>query len=206
MRRIEAIEAIYPLIGDCVVVTIMGATAAELYSLGHRPNFFYLEHAMGLASSMGLGVALSRPDQRVVVLDGDGSVLMNLGTFTTLARYRPANLLHIIFDNESLLSVGGFPTATSTGSDLAGMARAAGVPRVITVNTPDALRDAARGALQAGELSCIVAKVEAIGPKSFHMDVTLLENRFEFARYFKNLGEPPPPSQREDVLQEGTRS
>src|SRR5437763_16840178 len=105
----------------------MGAVAAELYSLGHRPNFFYLEHAMGLASSMGLGVALSRPDQQVVVLDGDGSVLMNLGTFTTLARYRQPNLTHIIFDNESLLSVGGFPTATSTGTDLAGMAHAAGI-------------------------------------------------------------------------------
>ena len=66
MQRIEALEAIYPLISDCVVITIMGATAAELYSLGHRPHFFYLEHAMGLASSMGLGVALSRPDQRVI--------------------------------------------------------------------------------------------------------------------------------------------
>ena len=103
-----------------VVVTIMGAVAAELQSIGHRPNFFYLQHAMGLASSMGLGIALARPDRQVVVFDGDGSVLMNLGGLTTLARYRPRNLVHVVFDNESLLSVGGFPTATSTGSDLAG--------------------------------------------------------------------------------------
>lgn len=197
MRRHAALEAIYPTISDRIVVTIMGAVAAELYGLGHRPNFFYLEHAMGLASSMGLGVALSRPDQPVVVLDGDGSVLMNLGTFTTLARYAPRNLLHITFDNGSLLSVGGFPTATSTGSDLEGIARAAGIRRATTVETADDLRTAVADALAADELSCIVAKVEAIGPPSFHMDITLLENRFEFARYFKRLGPPPAPLAKE---------
>ena len=67
----------------------MGAVAAELQSIGHRPNFFYLQHAMGLASSMGLGIALTRPELQVVVFDGDGSILMNLGGLTTLARYRP---------------------------------------------------------------------------------------------------------------------
>ncbi len=71
---------------DRVVVTIMGAVAAELQSLGHRPNFFYLQHAMGLASSMGLGIALARPELQVVVFDGDGSILMNLGGLTTLAQ------------------------------------------------------------------------------------------------------------------------
>ena len=113
----------------------MGAVAAELQSLGHRPNFFYLQHAMGLASSTGLGLALCMPDQNVVVLDGDGSLLMNLGTLSTLARYRPPNLIEIVFDNESLLSVGGFPTATSTGTDLAAVARAAGIERTSTVTT-----------------------------------------------------------------------
>src|SRR5262249_57004290 len=108
-----------------------------LQSCGRRPNFFYLPHAMGLASSVGLGIALCKPDRQVVVLDGDGSILMNLGGLTTLARYRPRNLTHIVFDNESLLSVGGFPTATATGSDLAGIARAAGVPRTATVGTLD---------------------------------------------------------------------
>jgi sulfopyruvate decarboxylase subunit beta len=125
MRRAECLEAIYDELAGCAVVTIMGAVAVELYNLGHRPNFFYLEHAMGLASSMGLGIALSRPDRRVVVLDGDGSVLMNLGGLTTLARYAPGNLTHIVFDNQSLLSVGGFPTATATGCDLGGIGRAA---------------------------------------------------------------------------------
>ena len=112
MKRIDALRAIYDRLESCVVVTIMGAVAAELQSIGHRPNFFYLQHAMGLASSVGLGIALTRPEKQVVVFDGDGSVLMNLGGLTTLARYRPRNLVHVVFDNESLLSVGGFPTAT----------------------------------------------------------------------------------------------
>src|SRR6202007_3217537 len=114
MKRLDALRAIYPQLENRVVVTIMGAVAAELQSIGPRSNFFYLQHAMGLASSMGLGIALTRPEREVVVFDGDGSILMNLGGLTTLARYRPRNLTHVVFDNESLLSVGGFSAATFT--------------------------------------------------------------------------------------------
>src|SRR5580700_6029969 len=140
MLRADCLRSVYSELENCIVVTIMGAVAAELQSLGHRPNFFYLQHAMGLASSTGLGLALCVPNRKVVVLDGDGSLLMNLGTLSTLARYRPANLVEVVFDNESLLSVGGFPTATSTGTDLAGIARASGVPSVIEANTPESLK------------------------------------------------------------------
>jgi sulfopyruvate decarboxylase subunit beta len=186
MTRLDALNAIYSRLEQQIVVTIMGAVAAELQSIGHRPNFFYLQHAMGLASSMGLGIALSKPDRQVVVLDGDGSVLMNLGGLTTLARYRPRNLVHVVFDNESLLSVGGFPTATATGSDLAGIAAAAGVPRTATVGTVDAFRTAFDEALGAGDLTTLVAKVEAIGPPGYVTDLSLLENRFQFQRYLRS--------------------
>lgn len=186
MLRIDALRAIYPQIEDSVVVTIMGAVATELQAVGHRPNFFYLEHAMGLASSMGLGLALARPELPVVVLDGDGSVLMNLGTFTTLARYRPKNLLHLVFDNESLLSVGGFPTATSTGSDLAAIAAGAGVPRTATVHDEDELVRAVEKARAAEELTTLVAKVEERGPKVFLTDLHMLENRFEIERWLRS--------------------
>ena len=182
MLRIDALQAIYPELENRIVVTIMGAVAAELYTIGHRHNFFYLEHAMGLASSMGLGIALSMPQHKVIVLDGDGSLLMNLGTLSTMARYRPGNLLHIVFDNESLLSVGGFPTATATGTDLAGIARASGVPSVMEANTPESLAKSVRDALASNTMTTIISKVEAIGPKTFHMDLPLLENRFQFKR------------------------
>jgi sulfopyruvate decarboxylase subunit beta len=186
MLRVDALRAVYDRLENRVVVTIMGAVAAELQSLGHRPNFFYLQHAMGLASSMGLGIALTRPDKQVIVFDGDGSVLMNLGGLTTLARYKPSNLLHVVFDNESLLSVGGFPTATSTGSDLAAIAAAAGVPRAASVRTIDAFTKAFDDALSARALTTLVAKVDAVGPSAFVTDLGLLENRFQFQRYLKS--------------------
>jgi sulfopyruvate decarboxylase subunit beta len=182
MLRADALQAIYPELEQRIVVTIMGAVAAELYMLGHRHNFFYLEHAMGLASSMGLGIALSMPRHKVIVIDGDGSLLMNLGTLSTMARYKPGNLLHIVFDNESLLSVGGFPTATATGTDLAGIARASGVPRVAEANTPESLKAAVTEALASDTLTTIISKVEAVSPKSFYIDLPLLENRFQFKR------------------------
>src|SRR5256885_6315526 len=183
MTRLDALRAVYPQLEERIVVTIMGAVAAELQAIGHRPNFFYLQHAMGLASSMGLGIALSRPELAVVVFDGDGSILMNLGGLTTLARYRPRNLVHVVFDNESLLSVGGFPTATATGSDLASIAAAAGVPRTTTVRSIDDFARAFDDALAAHDLTTIVAQVDAVGPSKYVTDLSLLENRFEFQRY-----------------------
>jgi sulfopyruvate decarboxylase subunit beta len=187
MQRIECLRAIHHRLEDCLVVTIMGAVAAELQSVGHRSNFFYLQHAMGLASSTGLGLALCLPEQRVVVFDGDGSILMNLGGFTTLARYRPKKLVHVIFDNESLLSVGGFPTATATGSDLAALARAAGIAKAQTVHTVEEFKTAFDGAMNGNELACIVAKVEAAGPKGYVTELSLLENRFQFRRHIQKI-------------------
>lgn len=187
MLRIDCLRSVYAQLENCLVVTIMGATAAELQSLGHRPNFFYLQHAMGLASSTGLGLALSLPEQTVIVFDGDGSLLMNLGTLSTMARYRPKNMVHVVFDNESLLSVGGFPTATSTGTDLEGIARASGIPRVVTVRGVDEFKKTVSEALHGNELTTIIAKVEATGPAVYVTDLALLENRFQFRRHIQSI-------------------
>ena len=187
MQRLDCLRAIYPELENCLVVTIMGAVAAELQSLGHRPNFFYLQHAMGLASSTGLGLALCKPNQEIVVFDGDGSLLMNLGTLSTMARYAPNNLVHIVFDNESLLSVGGFPTATGTGTDLEGVARASGIKKAMTVVGVKEFKSAVNAAIRGKELTTIVAKVEAAGPAKYVTDLTLLENRFQFARHVQSL-------------------
>jgi len=187
MQRLECLRSIYDRLENCLVVTIMGAVACELQSLGHKPNFFYLQHAMGLASSTGLGLALCLPQQKVVVIDGDGSILMNLGGYSTLARYRPKNLVHVVFDNESLLSVGGFPTATSTGTDLEGVARASGIPRTATVRTMEEFTQAFDQAMRENDLTSMVAKVEAEGPKGYVTELALLENRFQFKRYIEKL-------------------
>src|SRR4029077_7567648 len=187
MLRVDCLRSVYSELENCLVVTIMGAVAAELQSLGHRPNFFYLQHAMGLASSTGLGLALCLPEQKVIVFDGDGSLLMNLGSLSTMARYRPSNMVHVVFDNESLLSVGGFPTATSTGTDLEGIARAAGIPRVTTVRNVESFNAAVTDAMRGSELTTIIAKVEAKGPAAYVTDLSLLENRFQFRRHIQSL-------------------
>ena len=144
---------------------------------------------MGLASSTGLGLSLSLPNKKVIVLDGDGSMLMNLGSLSTLARYRPRNLTIVILDNESLLSVGGFPTATSTGTDLEGIARASGVPQTGTARSVGEFADRFQNALNTDDLTVLVTKVEAVGAPGFHMDLALLENRFQFQRHIRSLEE-----------------
>jgi sulfopyruvate decarboxylase subunit beta len=193
VKRADCIKALYPELQDRLVVTIMGASAQELYDLGHRDNFFYLEHAMGLASSIGLGLALNLPREKVVVIDGDGSVLMNLGGLATLARYRPANLTHLIFDNGSLLSTGGFASHTTSGiTDLAAIAKGAGCPNVSLVTSLYDFMEAAAEAFEGNEMATIVAKVEAVGPDHYGMDMKLPENAFRFQRYIadrqKSLG------------------
>lgn len=186
MKRAECIGMLYPELNDKLVVTIMGACAQELYDLGHKDNFFYLQHAMGLASSIGLGLAMHLPHERVVVLDGDGSVLMNLGTFATLARYRPANLVHIIFDNGSLLSTGGFDSHTTSGvTNLSAMARGAGIEHVTFVDSILGFGDAVIDAFNRREMSVIVAKVAAVGPNHYGMDLHLPENAFRFKRWIE---------------------
>jgi sulfopyruvate decarboxylase subunit beta len=187
VKRADCIKALYPELADRLVVTIMGACAQELYDLGHCENFFYLEHAMGLASSIGLGLALNLPGESVVVLDGDGSVLMNLGGLATLARYCPPNLVHIIFDNGSLLSTGGFASHTTTGlTDLAAVARGCGCPNVSAVSTVYDFMAAAAEAFDGHGLATIVARVEAVGPDHFGMDLKLPENAFRFARHIQD--------------------
>ena len=187
MKRADCIKALYPELHERLVVTIMGASAQELYDLGHRENFFYLEHAMGLASSIGLGLAMNLPAEKVVVFDGDGSVLMNLGTLATLARYHPANLTHVIFDNGSLLSTGGFASHTTSGiTDLAAIAKGAGCPNVTPVSTVYDFMAAAAEAFEGDTMTTIVAKVEAVGPDHYGMDMHLPENAFRFARHIKS--------------------
>jgi thiamine pyrophosphate-dependent acetolactate synthase large subunit-like protein len=114
-----------------VVVSNLGQATLDLQRLGDRPLNCYTFGAMGQCSSIGLGVALARPDVRVVCLDGDGSLLMNLGSLCTIATLRPRNYALIVWDNEVHMTTGGQPTATAHRSSLAAIARGAGIERVL---------------------------------------------------------------------------
>ncbi|MGQ9721265.1 MAG: sulfopyruvate decarboxylase subunit beta [Candidatus Jordarchaeum sp.] len=159
MKRIEAIKIIADKLEKELVVCNIGFPSRELYSVRDRPENFYMLGSMGLASSIGLGLALSLSiAKRVVVMDGDGSILMNLGSLVTIANQSPKNLTLIIFDNESYGSTGGQASYTAGKTDLVALAKAAGIKSVIVVDSPKKLSEAYKKSEK--ELTVIVAKVE----------------------------------------------
>jgi phosphonopyruvate decarboxylase len=114
MTRTEALQAILEsLTGIEAVIATTGKTGRELFTLADRPNHLYVVGGMGTASAIGFGLAQALPRQPVVVIDGDGAALMKLGSLATIGYYQPANLLHILLDNESHDSTGGQRTASS---------------------------------------------------------------------------------------------
>ena len=156
MKRMEAIAlaAEAAQAQGALLISNIGFPSRELYAAKDRPENFYMLGSMGLASSIGLGLALGLPARRVIVLDGDGSVLMNLGTLATIAHYAPENYLLVILDNCCYGSTGSQPTCTHLGTDLAALALAAGVESVKKV---DNLDDLAKALIGRG---VAVAKVE----------------------------------------------
>jgi phosphonopyruvate decarboxylase len=139
-RRREMLAAVQAAAGerDAVLATT-GFTGRELFALEDRPNQLYLVGAMGCASSVGLGLALRRPDLRVIVLDGDGSALMRLGALAAIGYQRPPNLAHIVLDNGMHESTGGQATVARS-IDLAGIAADCGYPDSRVLTEPDELR------------------------------------------------------------------
>lgn len=134
----DALALIAPLLRDEVCVCSNGFMSRAAFGARDSDASFYMIGSMGLASSIGLGIAMARPERRVLVLDGDGNVLMNLGTLATIAVAAPANLRHVCFDNSVHASTGGQPTI-SDRVRLEAVARAAGYRRVERVETTDAL-------------------------------------------------------------------
>lgn len=125
---------------DDVVIATTGYTGRDLYALDDRPCQLYMVGSMGCAVSLGLGLAVARPDKRIIVVDGDGAALMRLGALTTLGTERPPNLLHLLLDNGIHESTGGQSTV-SRNVDFCAVARASGYPQVLAASDPDELRE-----------------------------------------------------------------
>ena len=138
----DALAILTPYLRDEVCVCSNGYMSRAVYGARDTDACFYMIGSMGLASSIGLGIAMARPERRVLVFDGDGNVLMNLGTLATIAVAAPANLLHVCFDNGVHASTGGQPTI-SDRVHLEAVARAAGYRWAHRVATPDELRETA---------------------------------------------------------------
>ena len=145
MTLSEALAVLAPAVpAGTVCIHANGFISRAGYGALDRDESFYMIGSMGLASSIGLGVALAQPARRVLVLDGDGNVLMNMGTLATIAAVAPKNLMHVCFDNGVHASTGAQPTI-SNRIDLGEMARAAGYRSVVRVDSPAALAAEAPG-------------------------------------------------------------
>ena len=110
MIRKEAINIVAEKIGDQPIISANGFISRDLFEVCDKNSNFYMIGSMGLASSIGLGLALQNPKKTIYVFDGDGNILMNLGSLTTISKLKPKNFIHIIFDNSVHESTGGQPT------------------------------------------------------------------------------------------------
>jgi len=159
MKLVEALAVIVPLLRDELVVHANGFISRESFNLDDRPGNFYMIGSMGLASSIALGVAVNRPDRRVVVFDGDGNVLMNLGSVALIGACQPKNLVHVVFDNEAYGSTGNQRTISGQVA-LDEIARSSGYQLVQRVETTEMLQEAARKFLSQLGPSFLLIKIE----------------------------------------------
>src|SRR4026207_2194331 len=184
MKRYDCLKAIAPHFAEELVVTNLGAVRHEWQALRPHAGNYHLQN-LGLTSSMALGLALALPHRKVVAFDGDGSLLLNLGSLATIANQHPKNLIHIVFDNECYESSRGAPTATAGQADLGAVARGCGFADVGTTRTLAEFADAFTRALNANDLHFILAKVE---PGAGDVPAAALdsqENKYLFVRYIE---------------------
>lgn len=135
LHRRAVLQTAFERRGDALAVSGLGSATWDLASLGDRPDNFYLWGAMGNAATIGLGLAIAQPNRRVVVVTGDGEMLMGLTALTTIGARRPGNLAICVLDNERYTETGRQPTATGMGTDLAGVAAACGFPTTTLIRT-----------------------------------------------------------------------
>ena len=179
MNRLEATRRLVAALDDEPIVASLGHPAYDLFAAGDRPANFYTWGSMGLASSIGLGLALARPDLRIFVVDGDGSLLMNLGSLATIGWTRPANLVLIVWDNQLYGTTGGQDTATAHGADLEAASRAMGAAATATVRTREELTAAIERARVEPGPWVIVAKVAESRPTGKPpLDCVFIKQRF----------------------------
>jgi thiamine pyrophosphate-dependent acetolactate synthase large subunit-like protein len=185
--RYECLSELAKVVTDELVITNVARTGFEWHALAPREGNLYTM-AMGLVTPVAFGLALSLPGRRVIALDGDGSLLLNLGALATIANHPCPNLISIVFDNESYASTGGLPTATAGPTDLAAIARGAGIQAVETVTSAEAFRAAAERALGADGPPgpwVIVAKVSGSSPRVSPKLMDGRENKFRFVRHIE---------------------
>jgi thiamine pyrophosphate-dependent acetolactate synthase large subunit-like protein len=165
VQRSEATRVVAEMVGERPVVASLGLASFDLAAFDRALNF-YVGNSMGLAASIAQGLAMARPDLRVVLLDGDGALLMNLGCLATASMAGIDNLVHVVWDNAGWEITGGQPAGSAFGVELETIARGSGFSQAVTVEQVDDFRAALAEALAADERWFICARVEPGGARS----------------------------------------
>ncbi|MFQ6104444.1 MAG: thiamine pyrophosphate-dependent enzyme [Candidatus Glassbacteria bacterium] len=183
MNRFEAIGTIIDLLeGDELLVHANGDISRESFQCKDRERNFYLLGSMGLASSVGLGLALSRPEKNVIILDGDGNILMGFGNLALIGALKPPNLTHVILDNGVYGTTGNQPTI-SPEINLCETAQACGYQSMCKINTLEELSEAFSGAQCIPGPHFIHIKVSTEAPESCRR---IPYSAYEITERFKN--------------------
>ena len=182
MKRFDCLKLVAAEVKDALVVSSAGAMTLEWNSLRPGDGNFRVR-TLGLCSSIALGMALGLPHRKIIALDGDGSLLMNLCSLPTMARMHPSNLLHIVFDNEVYEASGSKKTATACGTDLVEVARAAGIKNSRWANSLNDFGQALSVGMTMNELTFIGAKVTTERTEVAPYPLDEVENKYRFIRH-----------------------
>ena len=186
--RREFVAALLAKLPDALVITGLGSPTYDVFAAGDRDRNFYLWGAMGGASIMGLGLAIARPDQQVLVITGDGEQLMGLGGLSTIGAQQPKNLTIVVLDNGHFGETGMQRSHTSLGTDLAAVARACGIGNAFRVDDMSGVDRIAEAALARGGacFAQVIVKADDLPRALPSRDGVHLKNRFR-----KELGLDP---------------
>ena len=184
MRTSECFQLLAQRWKQQLVVCTLGTATAEWYGLTRDERTCHM-HAMGLAASFALGLALARPNTPVWLLDSDGSLSMSMGSILAEARHRPANLVHFIVDNGSYQIIGGYPVVNAGRTDFAAMAAAAGVERTYRFEELRDFESRLDGILTAGRHSVVVLRVPSEPGPKVAVPIEGAEFKYRFGRYME---------------------
>lgn len=159
MNRSEVLKSLIPVISDKLVICNIGLPSQELHMMDDQPSNFYMLGTMGLSSSIGLGLAIAQKD-KVIAIDGDGSVLTNFGTLPTIANNIADNFILLIIDNGSYGSTGDQPTYAGKKTSLSAVAKACGCEHVIECEAEDAA-ETMKMALASDQMTIVVCKCQS---------------------------------------------
>ena len=179
----NAIEEIANIIKDEIIISANGFISRNLYQMADSNSNFYMIGSMGLASSIGLGVALKNPRRKIFVFDGDGNILMNLGSLTTIGTLKPKNLIHVIFDNSKHASTGGQPT-NSKFIKIENIAKECGYRFTFKVENKERMKKIIKKVIKLSGPIMILIKIKNGGKISDRMEMSPIELK---KRFMKNL-------------------